>query len=235
MQTYSEVTIIGAGPTGLMLANLLGRAGVKTQIFERRTTPFTEPRAIAYDPETLRLFQSIDCFNALSKTLIADVPVHYVNEKGETLAHITDCPSAFGHSGRGTYYQPELENVLSEGLKRYKHTTITRGAEVVEVEQNRDSVSALVALPGHQQIHQSRYLVDCSGGASQIRSKLGINFDGSTFKEKWLVIDIEGDDYPDQTIKFFCDPQRPAVTLPVSNNRRRWEFLIMPMMMSNAS
>ena len=42
------------------------------------------------------------------------------------------------------------------------------------------------------------------------------------------MIYVEGDDYPGCEIKFFCDPKRPAVTLPVSKNRRRWEFLVMP-------
>ena len=68
----------------------------------------------------------------------------------------------------------------------------------------------------------------CDGGASRTRSRLGIRFEGSTFSEKWLVVDTRGDDIPSEPIRFFCNPERPAVTLPVSKNRRRWEFLVMP-------
>ncbi|MEM6485545.1 MAG: bifunctional 3-(3-hydroxy-phenyl)propionate/3-hydroxycinnamic acid hydroxylase [Pseudomonadota bacterium] len=224
-----EVVIVGAGPTGLMLGNLLGTYGVRCRILERREEPFTEPRAIAYDPETLRLFQAVGCYEGLEPTLLKDVPVSYLNAAGKTLAHIYACPPSFGHSGRGTYYQPELEQALIYGLAGHQEVELVRGVEVTDVRETGDYV-VLSLRCGDEEAGQlkARYVVDCSGGSSQIRRQLGIDFAGNTFREKWLVIDVVGDDYEDQEIKFFCDPNRPAVTLPVSKSRRRWEFLVMP-------
>ena len=225
----TDIAIVGAGPTGLMLANLLGLHGIKTTILERRDAPFTEPRAIAFDPETLRLFQTIGCYEHLAETLQLDVPVHYLNANGKTLAHIYDCPPSFGHSGRGTYYQPELEEALLKGLEQRSEAKLERGVEVTSVEDKLDHVRLETQTEaGPASIVLAQYVVDCSGGASQIRKQLGIGFAGTTYKEKWLVIDVQGDDYPGCKIQFFCDPKRPAVTLPVSKNRRRWEFLVMP-------
>ncbi len=225
----TDVAIVGAGPTGLMLANLLGMRGIKTIILERRDAPFTEPRAIAFDPETLRLFQTIGCYEHLAETLQLDVPVRYLNANGKTLAHIYDCPPSFGHSGRGTYYQPELEQALLKGLETRSDVTLKRGVEVARVQDNQDHVwLETQTKSGPDASVLAQYVVDCSGGASQIRKQLGIGFAGTTYREKWLVIDVQGDDYPGCEIKFFCDPRRPAVTLPVSKNRRRWEFLVMP-------
>lgn len=225
----TDIAIIGAGPTGLMLANLLGMHGITTTILERRDAPFTEPRAIAFDPETLRLFQTIGCYEDLADTLQLDVPVHYLNANGKTLAHIYDCPPSFGHSGRGTYYQPELEQALLKGLEHRSDVTLKRGVEVTSVEDKPDHVRLETQTKsGPAASVLAQYVIDCSGGASQIRKQLGIGFAGTTYREKWLVIDVQGDDYPGCEIKFFCDPKRPAVTLPVSKNRRRWEFLVMP-------
>ena len=56
-----EVAVIGAGPIGLMLANLLGIAGVDVVVLERNEGLVGLPRAIAYDVETLRLFAQIGC------------------------------------------------------------------------------------------------------------------------------------------------------------------------------
>lgn len=223
------IAIIGAGPTGLMLANLLGKAGIHTTIFEKRKQPFTEPRAIAFDPETLRLFQSIGCYQELTDTLELDVPVGYYNASGKTLAHITDCPPLFGHSGRGTYYQPELEAVLADNLKKYNSVSLHRDAEVISLMEKYTEIEIdLKQGEKEKNAFTSKYVIDCSGGSSRIRNGLGIQFAGNTFSEKWLVIDVVGDDYCGREIQFFCDPKRPAVTLPVSKNRRRWEFLIMP-------
>ncbi|MEO1660468.1 MAG: bifunctional 3-(3-hydroxy-phenyl)propionate/3-hydroxycinnamic acid hydroxylase [Pseudomonadota bacterium] len=225
----TDIAIVGAGPTGLMLANLLGMQGINTTVFERREAPFTEPRAIAFDPETLRLFQTIGCYDHLADTLQLDVPVHYLNANGKTLAHIYDCPPAFGHSGRGTYYQPELEQALLMGLETRNSVSLKRGVEVMKVQNSEDSVRLEVqASDGGPANVRAKFVVDCSGGASQIRKQVGIGFTGTTYREKWLVIDVQGDDYEGSEIKFFCDPRRPAVTLPVSKNRRRWEFLVMP-------
>ena len=58
-----DVAIIGAGPIGLMLANLLGTAGVDVVVLERNEGLVGLPRAIAYDAETLRLFAQIGLFD----------------------------------------------------------------------------------------------------------------------------------------------------------------------------
>ena len=58
-----EVAIIGAGPVGLMVANLLGMAGVDVVVLERNVALVGLPRAIAYDAETLRLFAQIGLFD----------------------------------------------------------------------------------------------------------------------------------------------------------------------------
>lgn len=61
-----------------------------------------------------------------------------------------------------------------------------------------------------------------------MRQAAGIGFSGTTFAERWLVVDCEDEGYGVREMQFFCDPARPALTLPVSQGRRRWEFLLMP-------
>lgn len=65
-----EVAIVGAGPVGLMVANLLGLAGVRVVVFERNKGLLGLPRAIAYDAETLRLFTQVGLFNGIAPGLI---------------------------------------------------------------------------------------------------------------------------------------------------------------------
>lgn len=225
----ADVAIIGAGPVGLMLGALLAQRNVRTVIYERRQEPYSAPRAIAFDPETLRTFQAIGRYEALAHSLLLDVPVAYFSGNGDLLARITNTDERLGFSPRGTFYQPELEAAIADGIPLWPALSLERGIEVSDICDLGNRVELNLRLDdGTRKLACARYVVACDGGASRTRERLGIRFDGSTFAEKWLVVDVAGDDYPDCEIRFFCDPRRPVVTLPVSKGRRRWEFLLMP-------
>ena len=80
-----EVAIVGAGPVGLMVANLLGLAGVRVVVFERNKGLLGLPRAIAYDAETLRLFTQVGLFNGIAPGLIQNPHVRHLNARNVTL------------------------------------------------------------------------------------------------------------------------------------------------------
>src|SRR5271157_4066199 len=103
-----DVAIIGAGPIGLMLANLLGAAGVDVAVIERNDGLVGLPRAIAYDAETLRLFAQVGLFDVIAPGLIQGPQVVYFNARGGKLMEIVPPPTLFGHSPLGTFYQPHF-------------------------------------------------------------------------------------------------------------------------------
>ncbi len=115
-----QVAIIGAGPVGLMIANLLGAAGVDVVVLERNPTLLGLPRAIAYDAETLRLFSQVGLFDSIASGLIPDPQVVYLNARGRTLMEMEPPRSPFGHSPLGTFYQPTFERALLAGLARFE-------------------------------------------------------------------------------------------------------------------
>src|SRR5439155_11662303 len=110
---------VGAGPVGLMLANLLGAAGVDVVVLERNDGLVGLPRAIAYDAETLGLFTQIGLFDAIADGLIQDPRVVYFNARGTKLMEMKPPRSAIGHSPLGTFYQPNFERALLDGLSRF--------------------------------------------------------------------------------------------------------------------
>ena len=114
-----DVAIVGAGPIGLMTANLLGLAGLRVVLFERNSRLVGLPRAIAYDAETLRLFAQVGLFDEIAPGLVRDPHVRHVNARGRTLMAARFSHSLYGHSLLGTFYQPEFEKVLLKGLSRF--------------------------------------------------------------------------------------------------------------------
>jgi len=220
------VAIVGGGPVGLTLANLLGEHGVRTILFEKNTTIVQDPRAIAIDDETLRTLQAIGLYEKAAAGFDLDLPVRFVNGRGEVLLEIAELPRPLGHAPISAFYQPHLEQVLKDGLARFPGVRVLFGHEVTGFRPVDDGVVVSgTAARGEPFEISADYLVGCDGGRSFVRRQLGIPFGGSTYTERWLVLDTEGDTLPQRNVTFYCDPARPTVSVYRRGGRRRWEFL----------
>src|SRR5271166_2187796 len=223
-----EVAVVGAGPVGLMVANLLGLAGVRVLALERNQGLLGLPRAIAYDAETLRLFAQVGLFDEIAPGLVQDPHVRHVNARNATLMAANFPRGLYGQSSLGTFYQPDFEKALLKGLSRFDSVRVAFGHAVADMEQNGSGVVLKVATPEGERTVRARYVVACDGGASGVRERLGIKLVGSTYSERWLVIDAIVKGHSVRQITFTCDPRRPSVELPAVGDRVRWEFMQLP-------
>ena len=100
-------------------------------------------------------------------------------------------------------------------------------AELIMVEQKGDKV-ALRVQRGDGSIAEltCSYLAACDGSKSFVRRTLGIEMSGSTFRERWLIIDLANTNDPTRDTKVFCNPDRPAISLPGPHGTRRFEFML---------
>ena len=223
-----DVAIVGAGPIGLMLANLLGMAGVDVVIIERNNGLVGLPRAIAYDAETLRLFAQVGLFDAVATGLIQDPEIVYFNARGRRLMDMNPPRSPFGHSPIGTFYQPHFERVLLGGLERFGSVRALFGHTVTALAQDRSGVDVRIETPRGQRTLLAKFVVGCDGGASTTREAVGARLVGATYAERWLVIDALINNHDVEKITFFCNPLRPTVRLPAVGSRVRFEFMRLP-------
>ena len=224
-----EVAVVGAGPVGLIVANLLGIAGVQVAVLEANEGLLGLPRAIAYDAETLRLFSQIGLLNDIKPGLIQNPHVRHLNARGRVLMQ-ADPPACgpYGHSSLGTFYQPEFERVLLRGLARFDNVRVLFGHTVTNLVQGRDEAVLSIATRQGASTLRAKFVVGCDGGTSRVRDLLGARLIGSTYTQRWLVVDaiVKGHDV--KQISFYCDPSRPRVELPAVGDRVRWEFMQLP-------
>jgi 2-polyprenyl-6-methoxyphenol hydroxylase-like FAD-dependent oxidoreductase len=177
-QSQCDVAIIGAGPIGLMLANLLAAADIDVAVIERNDGLVGLPRAIAYDVETLRLFAQVGLFDAIAPGLIQNPQVVYFNARGVKLMEIVPPPTPFGHSPLGTFYQPHFEQVLLEGLKRFASASVFFAHTVTSLAQDRNGVDVQIETPrglrgsGQPARRLARLCcaVQCGGLSAQLRT-----------------------------------------------------------------
>ena len=226
----TAVLVIGAGPTGLTLANILGQGGVRTVVIDRKESTVGEPRAVSIDDESLRTMQAIDLVKDVLKNVVTGYGVHYLTKPGgRCFAKVEPTASEYGYPRRNAFRQPLFEATLREGLDRFPSVTTHFGHTLQSFVQHEDGVIAtVIKADGSTACIHADYLVGTDGGRSTVRELLNVPMSGSTFKSRWLVIDTENDDDTFWQTRVYCDAKRPVVDVPGPHHTRRYEILIHP-------
>jgi len=234
-----DVAIVGAGPTGTLLANLLGQSGVRVALLDRDPTVSELPRAVHFDGECMRIFQNAGLADRIAQLArIAPHGTRFMTPEGQTLL------IRRGFEGNGLhgwavnwfFHQPDLERVLRRGLVRFPNVTLKVSHNVTEIEIGPDNalLRGTDLVSGRPFNLRARFVVAADGGRSLGRKALDCNMEDLGLHQPWLVVDVLVDPnsprvqvMPQYTIQM-CDPQRPMTMIYVGGNRRRWEIMVMP-------
>jgi len=231
-----DVAVIGYGPAGATLANLLGQAGLSVLVLEKEAGIYPLPRAIHFDGEVMRIFQSAGLRQAVETISRPGLKgMHFVNAEGETLM-IRGGTAAQGPHGCASnhyFHQPELEQILRDGTARFANVQVRQRHEVMQIIEAGDHVRLSIAdlRDGSVSAVQARYVVGCDGARSMVRKLLGSPMKDLGLRQPWLVFDVilkdDAPALPEHTVQF-CDPARPMTWCNVTGRRRRWEIMLMP-------
>ena len=225
-----QVAVIGCGPIGALLANLLGRRGISVCVIEKQAKPFGLPRAIHFDGEAMRAFQAAGLTEQILPSTMIGRGMLFKDKNDEVLIDWSReqqiGPMGWYESYR--VHQPGLENALLEGLLRFDHVETRRGVSARTIEQDEDAVRITLSDDSHL---TAEYVVGCDGAESDLRDSLGIDVDDLGYNERWLVVDLTlkraRDDLGDYSIQF-CDEENPATYVRGVGDRRRWEMRLKP-------
>ena len=224
----ADVLIVGAGPVGLTLANLLGLYGVRAILVERNAGTVQEPRAVSIDDESLRIMQAVGLDAEVIEDVVLGYGVEYFSWRGKSFVKVLPTRQEFGFPKRNAFRQPLLERTLREGLRRFHTVRTLFSHELLSFEQTKDDVLCRLRGPQDDVQMRARWLVGCDGGRSLVREQCGITLTGSTFAERWLIVDLEGRTSALRDTQTFCDPSRPAIRLPGPHGTLRYEFMLRP-------
>ena len=240
-----DVCVVGLGPTGMTMAHLLARRGVSVLVLEREPTFYGMARAVYTDDECLRILQAAGVADELHADMTVDLPIQWVRADGRVLAQFrSDCRPQ-GWPVSNFLYQPTVETTLEQRLADHPNVTVRRGREVISFEQDDHGVTVVHAdsegtgygrhepqrIAGSEQSTRVAYLVAADGGRSTVRTSLGIEMEGRSFPQRWLVIDLRAHDGIDAFrhlpyFDFVCDPAMPTVSCPQPGGRHRFEFML---------
>jgi len=189
----TDVLIVGAGPTGLVLALWLTRLRIRVRVIDKTTDPGTTSRAVVVQARILEQYDQL----GLADAVVADgLPMTAVNlwAAGRKAAR-----APFGDLGAGLspfpyaliYPQDEHERFLIAHL-RTAGVDVERRTELVGFDDTGRGVRATLHGPdGSEQTCDAAYIAGCDGAHSRVRDVLAAGFPGGTYAHVFYVADVE--------------------------------------------
>ena len=186
-----DVVVVGAGPVGAVCALSLARRGLSTAIIEADREISRNPRAATTHPATLEM---IDDVGLLADVKTLGLTARYfqfwdrVEQRRvatldhETIAGETRFPFVVQCE------QHKLANLALDRLTSLPDVTVSMDTELLAFEQDANGVAVTVSVGGTTRTLRTRYLVACDGGRSKVRKDLGIEFEGYTHPERFVVL-----------------------------------------------
>ena len=232
-----DVLIIGLGPVGAILANLLARQGLSVVAIERDLEIYKQPRAIVMDHEVLRQMNFIGCAEDVLACSDPGTGYEFLNADHEILTFRPPPPpdamlAPTGYPRANLFHQPSMEKAVRDKLDAFDGVNIQLGSEFIALHQAEDHVVAVVRQPdGRLDEITAKYLIGCDGGRSLVRRYLDIQMEDLNFNEPWVVVDVKllNDSHGlSENAVQLCDPARPTTSVPSGPGRHRWEFMIQP-------
>jgi 2-polyprenyl-6-methoxyphenol hydroxylase-like FAD-dependent oxidoreductase len=200
-----DAVVVGAGPTGLMLACELALAGANVKVLDERTNMPNITRAFAVHARTLEL---LDARGLVDELLPRGVPVREVAPPGGRTLNLGELPTRYGmvlivpQSGTERVLQARADELGVE---------MVRGAELVGLTQDEDGVSLEFASGDTV---RGDYAIGCDGAHSTVRSQLGIDFVGKQYETHILLADLKLTRAPSETLTGITNEKGVALLIP---------------------
>jgi 3-(3-hydroxy-phenyl)propionate hydroxylase len=218
------ILIAGGGPVGVVTALALARQGLAVHLFEAESKVNAAPRAATIHAATLEVLDELGLVDeVIRRGLVEPLFRTWDRSTGKLIAEFD-----FGRLKDDTRYpfavqceQHKLANLAIEKLRALPHASLEFSARVVAIAQSTDSVEIKVETAAGTRAVKGCYLIGADGGRSTVRKSLGIEFEGYTHPEHFLILttpfDI-GTRYPGCTRNYLSHPQDWCAFFKVSGD-----------------
>ena len=221
----TQVLIVGAGPTGLVLACELLSQGIDVRIIDKNDGAVLETRAIGMHARTL---EALDSMGIVERFLDHGQRVRWFRwHSGGRLIASFDLSC----SGSPFGFLLDIPQNVTELLLRERVAelggAIEQSTELMGFTQEADRVLATVQDPlGETRTVTAGYLVGCDGAHSRVRHELGLAFDGHAYAQNWLLADVlvDWERAEDSVQAMFHRDMPPLIGFPMQN--RRWRLTV---------
>ena len=219
--TDIPVLVVGAGPTGLMMASELARHGIKCRIIEKASETSRLSKALAIHARTLEIFENLGIADGfVTRGMKAHGASVYSGSKRIVHFLFNNLDSRYNYALM--LPQNETEELLGAHLGSFG-VKVERSTELIGISQDADGVTASLQRPdGSEESCRAGYLVGCDGAHSAVRHALNLAFEGAEYAEVFALADIMVDSaLPDDEIIGFAGEKGLVFFFPIAHGRYR--------------
>ena len=198
-------------------------------VIERNESTVRAPRAVSLDDESLRTMQAIGLADAVLRDVAEDYGSFYYTAAGRLFARVEPTTQEYGFARRNAFTQPQFEATLLEGVRRFPQVTLLFEHLVDSLQEEPDSVVLRVKAvrEGSPDLTlRASFVVACDGARSATRKQIGATMVGSSYPQRWLIVDLASTRERLRQTRVVCNPARPMITLPGPRGIRRYEFML---------
>ncbi len=219
------VLIVGAGPTGLLLAAELQRRDVPCHLIDARSGPLHWDRATVVHPRSLEVFESLGLIEKFLAAGTKQCAVKF-HSGGQVLGtmELSTCGSTYG------FNLGVSEDVTESILTDYLHEQggeVTRSSRLVGLTPHSDGVLADIERDGERYQVNARWVVGCDGIHSATRELSGIGFEGHDIARPWAVFDATAANWAQPyDVSFVYLEMVPVIQIALPG--QRWRVYMRP-------
>ena len=225
MTSDCQVLVVGAGPTGLVLACELLARGIRARIIDKGDGVVLQTRALGIHARTLEVFDMM----GLAERFVEHGQVvrrFHMYTDGKTLVRLE-----LARNGSRFGFMLDVPQDVTETILRQRVSElgghVEQGTELSGLSQDPGGVTATVTEPGGtMRAITADYVVGADGAHSRVRSELGLDFQGHPYTQDWLLADVhlDWDRADDEMHAFFRRDGRPLICMPMREHL--WRVII---------
>lgn len=225
MVANTDVLIVGAGPTGLLLAAELNRRGVECRLIDANPEPLHWDRATVVHPRSLEIFESLGIVEPLLAEGVKQRMAR-LHSAGRVLGEIdlSICGSRYGFNIGIS--EEVTERILTDYLERHGGG-VQRSSRLIDLREAEEGVIATIDHDGVSEQLVAKWVVGCDGVRSVTRTLSGIEFVGRDRSDPWAVFDATIVDWPhsyEGNYAYLDEPPLILTSLP----HQRWRVYLRP-------
>lgn len=219
-----KVIIVGAGPVGLLLGNLLGSKNIPTLILEKELIRQPWSKAMGISPPSLGILSKINIDSVIIENGLKGRRAYFNNNYIPLGSmRIANFPSK--HPFIISLSQATTESLLEKNLAKYKSVKIMRGYNVTEVNEQNDSnviVKGFNIENGNKFEFKAEIVCACDGENSIVRKSVGISFTGNIYKPTFIMGDFHDRTIFENDAHLWFTKDGSVESFPLPNKIRRW-------------